>query len=453
MPPRRTTALSGWGRFPIEKCVMYRPEKQREIAEILRKEKHPLIARGAGKSYGDSSLNPKGVIACERLDRFLSFDAAHGIMRVQAGVTLADILHVAIPRGWILPVIPGTKFATAGGSFASNVHGKNHFKDGDFAAHVTDVLLRLPGGETAHCSAQDNSDLYWATAGGMGMTGVIEEITLKLKPIASASVRTWTRKVTSIEEMTALFREHETSADYMVGWIDHFAKGEHLGRGVFEKAEHANAEIGKPLSSYRIKASSLAVPRWFPGFLMNRYTMWLYNTLRFAFYSTKYRIEVKDFESFFHPLDGIRNWNYLYGRKGFLQYQCVIPEGLHAMEQMRHILQMIQESGKFSYLAVIKYHRAHEGIMSFPIQGFSLALDFPNTTDVHALLHQVDHYLCGIGGRVYLAKDARLSPQHFEQMYAHELPKWRKILKLVDPKGKMNSSMAQRLGFREKQDA
>ncbi len=449
MPPCKTTALSGWGRFPVDICAVYRPEKQREIAEILRKHKHALVARGSGKSYGDASLNPNGVIACERLDRFLSFDAAQGMLHVQAGTTLAEIMQVVIPQGWIPPVIPGTKHASVGGCVACNVHGKNHFRDGDFAAHVTDIVLRLPSGEAVHCSQRENSDLFWATAGGMGMTGCIEEVTLKLKPIKSGSIRTWTRKAHSLEEMIALFREHAGNSEYMVGWIDHFATGAQLGRGVFEKAHHIDAELGRSCATYRLPKTWLTVPSWIPGIVMNHYTMWLYNILRFAHYSKKYRIEIKDFESFFHPLDGIRNWNRLYGRKGFLQYQCVIPESPHIIDHIRHILQMIQISGKFSYIAVIKYHRAHEGMMSFPVQGFSLALDFPNTPEVQALLSQVDGYLCSVGGRVYLAKDARLSPQHFTQMYANELPKWRKILRLVDPKKRMHSSMANRLGFRE----
>ncbi|MCB2081885.1 MAG: FAD-binding oxidoreductase [Rickettsiales bacterium] len=447
MLPRKRTILSGWGRFPKASCITYRPEKQREIAQIYSEHPNTLITRGQGRSYGDASLNTNGVILTERLDRFLKFDTKKGVLTAQAGVTLAELLQVTVPKGWLPPVIPGTKQVSLGGCVACNVHGKNQYRTGEFAACVQQIKLRLPGGDTVLCGPETHADLFWATAGGMGMTGSIEEVALQLRPIASASVKTVTQRVENLEAMVNLFRTYAEAAEYMVGWIDHFGKAEALGRGVFEHAVHASAEEGAPLLDYTPKPPRLRVPEWFPSFLLNRYSMAVYNALRFRRYKLEEKEEIQPLESFFHPLDGLQEWNRLYGKKGFLQYQCLIPEGPEAINTLRHVLHLIQESGEFSYLAVLKYHRAHQGLLSFSDHGFSLALDFPNTSLVHLLLERVDTYLTTVGGRVYLAKDARLHPKHFQKMYAETLPKWQKIVALADPECRLHSSMASRLGF------
>ncbi len=452
--PQKLDITSGWGNYPREVCTLYRPEKRKEIPFLLGGDLNNYIPRGAGKSYGDAAQSIHGTIIMERLNRFISFDQEQGIIRAESGVTLSDIIEVAAPKGWFLPVIPGTKFVTLGGAFASNVHGKNHFALGEFAKHVIEISLRLPNNEIIRCSRYDNSDIFWATAGGMGLTGIIEEVTLKLIVIETTYLKAERIRVGSIEAMIELFRDKSKSSEYMVGWIDHFKKEDKLGSGIFESATHANPqEIPNwkdgGLTNYKNSKSLGSVPFFAPGFLLNRRVMAFYNYLRFRGTSYEGKKIYTSFDSFFHPLDRIGNWNRLYGHSGLLQYQCLIPETPKATHHIKSILKSIQGSGEFSYLAVIKYHGAREGILSFSDNGFSLALDFPVKQSVLKLLDNIDQKLCDIGGKVYLAKDARLKPEYFIRMYASHLPKWRQIVKEIDPSGKMQSSLSKRLHMRE----
>ena len=446
MQSKNQKILSGWGNFPIKQCEVFRPERQKDVADIYMEHGATLVARGAGKSYGDAALNREGVILSDRLNKFLGFNAERGIVNVQPGVTLAEILSASIAEGWFLPVIPGTKYASAGGCFAANVHGKNEYKQGEFAANVLNLKLRLPNRELVHCSEDTNSELYWATAGGMGMTGFIEEIALRLMPISSTKMKVDKVRVDNIEEMAERMRKGVGNSEYMVGWIDHFGSGKNLGQGIFERASHVK-KTEPALANYKAKEPGLCVPFNLPGFVLNRYSMKLYNQMRFAGIGYSTKSNIKNFEGFFHPLDGIKNWNRLYGKKGFLQYQFLVPESDEAVENIKTILKKIQDKGLFSFLAVIKYHGPHRGFLSFSDDGFSVALDFPNIPEVHSLLDEIDEFLCTIGGRVYLAKDARLKPANFEKMYGDVLPEWRKIIREVNPKHKIYSSMARRLGF------
>jgi FAD/FMN-containing dehydrogenase len=432
------------------KCRLYRPEKVSDVPKVIKECHAGVIAHGGGMSYGDASLNKAGVLLTERLERFLAFDLKKGHITVEAGVTLAEILGVIVPQGWFLPVIPGTKFATAGGCFAANVHGKNAYKRGEFAKWVSSIVLRTVEGKQLTCSPGSHSDIFWATAGGMGMTGVIEELTLRLVPISAAELQVERCRTKNLEDMVQQFRQGlKRNADYMVGWIDHFGKGAQLGRGVFESAWHTKEKHPESLKAYKAGKPEFDVPFYLPPFILNKYVMAYYNQTRFAGLTHTPKQSKTKLDGFFHPLDTIGKWNRLYGRRGFLQYQCLVPESGRISAQLKQILEMIQKSGEFSFLAVLKYHGRKEGIMSFSEPGFSLALDFPNTPKVLKLLAQVDEYLCSIGGRVYLAKDARLEAKRFEKMYRHALPKWRRILKRVDPKGKLRSEMAARLGFRK----
>lgn len=441
--------LSGWGNFPTKQCTVFRPERPQDVGDIYLEYNASVIARGAGKSYGDAALNREGVILSERLNKFLAFDKEKGIITTQSGVTLSEILAVSVPEGWFLPVIPGTKYVSAGGCFASNVHGKNEYKFGEFASHVASVKLRLPNREVIHCSQYTNPEIFWATAGGMGMTGYIEEISIKLFPISSARMKVETARVKNLEELMEKMRSAVGNSEYMVGWVDHFGTGKDFGRGVFERAYH----VKKPDMSLKRHVEHeprINVPFFMPSFILNKYSMSVYNGFKFASVGETAKTRTKNFSSFFHPLDAIGNWNRLYGRRGFLQYQCLIPEGKDAIENMKKILKTIQAKNLFSFLAVIKYHGPHQGMLSFSKDGFSMALDIINTPAVHGLLDEIDEFLCSVGGRVYLAKDARLKPISFERMYADNLPEWRKIIKQVDPKCKIHSSMARRLGLRGK---
>lgn len=454
--PKRTETLSGWGHVPVAECVTMRPERQRELDAIVAPpvneeaaERESLIARGLGRSYGDASLNPVGVVRMERIDHILSFDAISGILTAEAGVTLADILRIAVPQGWILPIIPGTKHISIGGAFACNVHGKNACVEGEFARHTLTVTIRLADGLRVTCSAHDHSDLFWATAGGMGLTGIIEDITIQLKRIDSASLKAESRTVFHLDEMLDCFEESRASAEYMIGWIDHTAKDDQLGKGVFEKARHiGERDGGKPLASFGMKPPRINVPFTLPRFVLNKQTMAIYNKLRFFRYRREWRKEIKSFAEFFHPLDGIGNWHRLYGRRGFFQYQCLIPDNAEVRERLHDILQLIHERGCFSYLAVLKYHGDHQGLLSFGKRGYSLALDFPNTRRVRELITELNEYVASIGGRVYLAKDALLTAGQFSLMYADKLTEWQKAVAKADPERRFSSLMAERLQMR-----
>ncbi|MGE0754940.1 MAG: FAD-binding protein [Alphaproteobacteria bacterium] len=445
--PKKT--LHGWGRTPVAECTAWRPEKQRNVQHILGNHDRPLIARGMGRSYGDASLQPEGVLCTQRLNHFLTFDSGHGIVTAQAGVTLAELMEIGIPKGWLPPVIPGTRHVTLGGCFAANVHGKNQFAEGDFAEHVLRIKLTRANGESVECSPDTYPDLFWATAGGMGMTGIIEEITLKLKPVTSSTLSTTSYKVGSLTDMMAAFELYRSNSDYMVGWIDHMASHNQLGRGIFESARHLlPADGGEPVADYIPAETRFNVPVYAPPFLLNRYSMALYNRWHFRKYSSERVTEHIGFNNFFHPLDSIGHWYRLYGKRGFYQYQCLIPETSATPAVLQELLTLIHEYKLFSFLAVLKYHRDGVGFLTFSQKGYSLALDFPNTARVRAFLPLLDSFVAEHGGRVYLAKDAQLSAAMFDRMYGENASQWKEVLQDADPEHRMLSLMAQRLRWK-----
>lgn len=450
MPAANIKKLYGWGHAPVAQCNTWRPEKLRDIRSIFDAHKTPLIARGLGRSYGDASLQPTGVICTSRLNHFIEFDSTQGIIRAQAGVSLSDVMNISIPKGWIPPVIPGTRHVTLGGCFACNVHGKNHFREGEFAEHVLSIKLMMADGKTIECSAENHADLFWATAGGMGMTGILEEVTLKLKPITSASLSTTTYKVNTLHDMIAAFEHYRDSADYMVGWIDHASKGNDLGRGVFEAANHIpSGSSSKTLTKYIPATTTLTIPVFAPSLLLNPLVMKFYNQWRFKRFSHERTQEMVDFNNFFHPLDQLGDWYKLYGKRGFFQYQCLIPESHSVSAKIQEILSLIHEHKLFSFLAVLKYHRDGKGYITFSKQGYSLALDFPNTPQVRNFLPVLNRYVSELGGRVYLAKDALLTAEDFSRMYGKSASDWQDILHEVDLHGRFSSLMSERLQWKK----
>lgn len=447
MPSTKLLSLHGWGHVQLRDCQTFRPEKRRDLPAILR-EAPTVIARGMGRAYGDAALQPLGVVSTERLNHFMEFDTTQGIIRAQAGVTLAELMAITIPKGWFPYNIPGTRHVSLGGALACNVHGKNHYRTGDFAEHVLSVRLILPSGEAVECSPQRHANLFWATAGGMGMTGIIESVTMKLKPIRSASLSATTYRVESLEDMVAAFENYKDVADYMVGWIDHMAKGEDIGRGIFEAANHIKMEDGgAALEDFKAEDAKLTIPCNVPSFILNRYSMAVYNKLRFKKYSAWRQAEIIDFNTFFHPLDKLGHWYRLYGRQGFFQYQALFPETHDVVTQMRTFLTAIQKKKLFSYLAVIKYHREGKGPLTFPMRGYSIALDFPNTRRVRGVLPQLDRWISDHGGRVYLAKDAMLTPDLFHTMYPQG-EDWVRFIRANDPEKKFTSLMSERLEWK-----
>jgi FAD/FMN-containing dehydrogenase len=445
--PTLTKLISGWGRYPVQSCELERPERYAD----LRPTTDTLIARGQGRSYGDASLNENGrVILTERIDRMLELDVKQGILKAEAGVTLADILPVIVKQGWFLPVTPGTKFVSLGGCVAADVHGKNHHHDGGFAGHVLGIVLILADGSYKTCSATENADLFWATVGGMGLTGIISEVTLKLIPIQTAQMMVRHHAANNLQHLFQLLQDPALDERYSVAWIDCLARGEQLGRGIAMFGHHATtAEFGRdnPLGIKTKRTRSL--PFNFPAWVLNPLSISLFNKLYYYRESRKKSPFISDYDSYFYPLDAIGQWNRMYGKRGFVQYQCVIPEAT-ALEGISALLKELSASRRSSFLAVLKRLGAEgKGLLSFPMPGYTLALDLPlRDKTLFSLLDKLDHIVLQHGGRVYLAKDARISAESFRTMYPG-YAEWLKIKKSIDPANRFSSSLARRLRIGE----
>jgi decaprenylphospho-beta-D-ribofuranose 2-oxidase len=440
-----TTALSGWGRYPVESCELERPERYAD----LRPTTDTLIARGQGRSYGDASLNENGrVILTERINRMLELDAKLGILRAEAGVTLAEILPVIVKQGWFLPVTPGTKFVSLGGCVAADVHGKNHHHEGGFAEYVLGIELILADGTRKTCSVTENEDIFWATVGGMGLTGIIGEVTLQLIPIQTSQMMVSNHAADNIGHLFQLLQDQALDDRYSVAWIDCLATGDQLGRGIAMFGHHASAaeyKSDKPLASKPKRTRSL--PFDFPAMALNPLTIGAFNKLYYYRESRKLTPFLADYDSYFYPLDAIGKWNRMYGKRGFVQYQCVIPD-LTALEGMTALLKELSGSRRASFLAVLKRMGAKgKGLLSFPLAGYTLALDLPiRDKGLFSLLDKLDKIVLQHGGRVYLAKDARLSAESFQAMYPrHE--EWLRIKTEIDPQHRFSSSLSRRLNI------
>lgn len=411
------TDILPWGRTPRTPMRVARPAFPDELVALVKQGAEPphgLLAGGLRRSYGDSCLNDGGaLIEMTGLDRFIRFDRSSGLLEAEAGVSLAEILKLAIPAGFFLPVTPGTKFVTLGGAIANDVHGKNHHRAGTFGRWIRNLsLLRSDGSE--HVLADDDSTgLFAATVGGLGLTGVITRATLQLVPIASSNMAAETIPFGNLGEFFALSAQSDASHDYTVAWIDCLAKGDNLGRGIFTRARHASDGelLVKP-------PGGPAVPFDAPGILLNRLSIAAFNEAYFRL-AGRARQDTVSYAPFFYPLDAIGGWNRLYGSRGFYQYQSVVPPGL-AADATAEMLRTIAGAGQGSFLAVLKTFGdvASPGLLSFPRQGTTLALDFANRGgSTLALLDKLDAIVREAGGRLYPAKDGRLPPAMFRAGY------------------------------------
>jgi decaprenylphospho-beta-D-ribofuranose 2-oxidase len=448
IPASRRDVLSGWGRYPTAQSEVYRPEKVAELAAVIAADSAPLIARGAGRAYGDAAINAGGRVArIERLNRMLAFDPSTAILRAEAGVTIAEIIDVFLTRGFFPPVTPGTRFVTLGGSIAADVHGKNHHRDSSLAAHVRGFDLMLASGEVRRCSREENAQLFWATVGGMGLTGVILEVELRLRPIESAWIKGELIRAANVDEAIEAFERADRDYGYSVAWIDCARGGAALGRSVLNVGNFA-ARDGLPRrlaqEPYRTPPRIRgAVPFNLPHFALNSLSVRAFNLLYYATHRGTRVPALFDYESFFYPLDSIRNWNRIYGRSGFVQYQCVWPPA-ESRAGLVETLEAIAKSRRASFLAVLKKFGAQDGMLSFPMPGYTLALDFPVADGLFDFLDRLDDAVLRRGGRVYLAKDARLRPETFRAMYPN-LAKWQSAKALADPDNRFSSSLSRRL--------
>jgi len=445
--PILTKSFSGWGRYPVQLCRLQRPERYADLVPYSDN----VVARGQGRSYGDAALNENGVVLLtERVNRFLEFDAANGILRAEAGVTLAEILPLIVPKGWFLPVTPGTKFVSLGGCVAADVHGKNHHRDGSFGDHVVALELIVSDGSRVTCSPSENAHLFWATIGGMGMTGIIGEVTLQLIPVRSPYMMVRHHSADNFEQLFQLLQDPSNDDRYTVAWIDSMAGGAHLGRGIAMSGHHVEADELPGNFQRTIKpARRHSVPFYFPGWILNSKSISAFNARYFKKEGSSRFPFLSGYDSYFYPLDSIANWNRLYGKRGFVQYQCVIPDAA-SFEGIRELLEELSNSRRPSFLAVLKRLGPQgKGMLSFPMAGYTLALDLPIRDEgLFAMLNRLDEIVLRHGGRVYLAKDARLSPESFRAMYPR-YAEWLKVKNTVDPHNRFSSSMSRRLRIGE----
>jgi FAD/FMN-containing dehydrogenase len=442
------TVISGWGRYPVTKAVLFRPPCINEVA--LPKD-GTLICRGQGRSYGDAAISSRGlVLLTEGFKRVHRFDAATGVLTAEAGMTIGDILREFVPRGWFPPVTPGTKHVSLGGAVAADIHGKNHHRDGTLGNHITELELMLADGSRPRCGPTENSELFWATVGGLGLTGMITKVTVQLIPVETPYIVAQHLRAPNLEAAFSLLEDSRRDDHYTVAWIDCLARGRKLGRSIVMRGHHARHEdlpAGGIEAMRHILRLPLQIPFDCPSFFLNPITVGIFNRLYYAIQGRKDLPFLIDHDRFFYPLDAVGNWNRMYGKSGFLQYQVVIPERVSAVG-IRSILERLVTSRRPSFLAVLKrFGSANPGPLSFPAPGYTLSLDLPMTgNDVLCLLDELDEMVLRFGGRVYLAKDARLAPKRLRAMYPR-LDEWLRIKHAVDPRGRFSSDLSFRLGL------
>jgi FAD/FMN-containing dehydrogenase len=428
--------MLSWGRYPkTAHHRVHKPAWNDQVPDILKAAAPgSLLPYGLGRSYGDSCLNAgRELIDCRRLNRILGFDESTGMLRCESGVSLSDILDVFLPKGWFLPVTPGTRFVTVGGAIANDVHGKNHHCAGTFGAHVFQIALHRSNDGLVVCNSEEHSNMLHATIGGLGLTGVIAWADIQLKRVAGPWIDAESVPFQSLSTFFDLSRESNDRFEYTVAWLDYFA-GKNP-RGIFFRGNHA-ADHGKEFHPARGPKLPFALPAW----MLSRYSVKAFNTAYYRVHAARKGAAVVPSDSFFYPLDSIRQWNLLYGKQGFLQYQCVIPET--NVEAVEELLDRITRSGMGSFLGVLKQFGSAPpaGMLSFPRPGLTIALDFAMRGErTLKLMQSLDEIVQQSGGALYPAKDARMSPALFEASF----PRWRGFVPYIDPR--MSSSFWRRV--------
>jgi FAD/FMN-containing dehydrogenase len=427
MSPKK--ALASWGRYPAfpqqGRPIYWRDNVPQALDDSARDS--PALAYGCGRSYGDScmAVSDHVLVMCG-MNRLLSADWSTGVIVAEAGLTLAELIRVVLPRGWFLSVTPGTKFGTLGGAVANDVHGKNHHVMGTFGCHVRSLTLHRTAEGTVTASPIERPELYAATVGGLGLTGVILTVELQLRPVTSSEIEQSSIRFGSLNEFFDLADAHDRANEYTVAWIDCVKTGKNSGRGFYVIGNHASE--GKPTAG---RSDAMRFPVDPAVSLVNSFTLRAFN---FLYYHRQLRTKIDrrvHYDQFFYPLDRVLMWNRIYGRAGFQQYQCVVPHA-NGREVIRAVLSEIARSGTGSFLAVLKQcgPLPSPGLMSFPLHGVSLALDFPERAQVNQrLFANLDALVHEAGGRLYPAKDAHMSAAHFQRAY----PAWERVEALRDP--------------------
>ena len=439
--------LSGWGRYPVIDVRMSAP---RDIQDIVAQiQRGNAIARGGGRAYGDSGISRTNTLHMKHFNRMLEFDATSGQLVVEAGVVLGDIIHAFLPRGWFPMVTPGTKFVTVGGMIAADVHGKNHHKDGSFGAFIDWIDIVDAAGEIKRCAPNENEDLFQWTIGGMGLTGVIVRAAIRLRRVDTAWIKQKTLVANNIDHAIDIF-EATLDATYSVAWIDCLQSGSQTGRSLVFLGEHAaivdlpDAQQKRPLFSHPKR--KLHIPFNFPDWALNNVAVRAFNALYFKKGQSDAADQLVNWDSYFYPLDAILGWTRIYGKRGFGQFQCVIPLD-RSKDGMTALLSEISHSGAGSFLAVLKRFGAQDSKFSFPMEGYTLALDFPINKKTLALMQRLDQITLDHGGRFYLAKDSRMSSDVFLQSDARaaEYMQYRAAHDMVSS---FRSAQSERLGIK-----
>ena len=432
--------LYGWGHTSPSVAEVSEPGSEREVSDALITN-GSVLARGLGRSYGDAAQLAGGHVLVNRLLTEISPISPEGVITLGAGVSIDELLQLSIPQGWFIPVTPGTRQVTIGGALAADVHGKNHHVDGSIGKHVLGLHLVTPSG-AFNISPEEQADLFWATLGGMGLTGVITNATLRLLPIASDQVTVDTLRFNNLDAVMEEMVAHDNDYRYSVAWVDCMTKGASLGRSILTRGDHAPRGASTTLNGP--KPPRLKVPFFAPRGLLNQLSIRTFNEAWFRRAPKERSGELQRLSSFFHPLDGVSDWNRLYGKRGFVQYQFVVPDS--QSDGVRRAIELLTASGVPSFLAVLKrFGPANPSPLSFPLPGWTLALDMPvGPSALPTTLDKLDDLVLEAGGRIYLAKDSRLDPSKVPAMYPR-LGEFQAIKERVDPSGVLASDLSRRL--------
>lgn len=442
-----TKKLTNWGNYPEIEANLIGFSTEYELKNLIVN-LNELIPRGLGRCYGDSALNQK-VVSTLKFNRILNFNDTNGTVTCESGVSLEDLIKTFLSKGWFLPVTPGTKFITIGGAIASDVHGKNHHIEGSLSNHLISMDIMLADGSVSSCSKEHNPELFWATCGGMGLTGVILRASFKLSKIETSYISQNTIKARNIDDIMKIFDDSKNYT-YSVAWIDCLARKNKLGRSIMMRGEHTKLEeikhhenIKDPLT--HSNKTKLDIPVFFPNIALNMLSVKGFNFLYYNKQIQKQMNSIINYDKFFYPLDSINNWNRIYGKRGFTQYQFVLPKD-ESYDGLIKILTKISKSGSCSFLAVLKLFGKQNDLISFPKEGYTLALDFPVKPGVLKLLNDLDEIVLEHHGRLYLTKDARMSAETFKKGYEN-LEKFKEVKSKIDPEKKFQSCQSKRIGI------
>jgi decaprenylphospho-beta-D-ribofuranose 2-oxidase len=450
--PARNEVLTGWGRTAPSRAHVWEPRRTSDVVDLVTRaagtpRSRGIVARGLGRSYGDAAQNGDGaVVRCTQLDRILEVDVAKGVTTVEAGVSLEMLLRVFLPLGWFPMVVPGTRHVTVGGAIASDIHGK--YRHGSFADAVERMTVATP--EHGAITVTSDDDAFRATAGGMGMTGIVTEATLRLQPVETAYITVDTERATDVFDCMERMTARDDDYRYSVAWIDCLAGGKHLGRSVLTRGDHTRLEelpeARRAAAREYAPRELLPAPPWIPNGLLNPLSIRAFNELWFRKAPRRRTNQIQSITGFFHPLDAVRGWNRVYGSRGFVQYQFVVPYGQE--DVVRIVLERLSAHRCASFLAVLKrFEHESRAWLGFPMRGWTLALDVPASgRDLWPLLDGLDELVAHAGGRVYLTKDSRLRPELLPAMYP-ELDRWREVRSELDPRHAIASDLDRRLGL------